>query len=266
MNEPPPKRLYKYQTFSAHTLTSLKARTLWFGRPSDLNDPYDCAVPLRFAPVTVEGCERLIAADRDPRWHQLRSDPRNVDADGRPTEQLRATVEAAGRAQMAEFSFENYSLRGVSCFSDAPDNTLLWSHYGGGHRGICLELDTESPWLGRLHKVVYSDEIPEIDLVALLLGDRSRLLSGLLTKATCWSYEREWRAIHQAAGTSYCYGIDALTAVYLGAALSPQERDVVAHLVHGTPTRLYEMVRSDSSFGVTPRSVTYQPYAHPPMT
>lgn len=29
----------------------------------------------------------------------------------------------------------------VTCFSDTPDNYLMWSHYAGSHMGICLEFN-----------------------------------------------------------------------------------------------------------------------------
>ena len=31
----------------------------------------------------------------------------------------------------------------VACFSESNSNFLMWSHYAGGHKGVCLEFDTE---------------------------------------------------------------------------------------------------------------------------
>lgn len=259
-----PPRLYKYQPFSSRTLTALKARTVWFGHASQLNDPFDCAVPIRFAPVSIADCARLLAARTEGPWAGLRSDPSYVNAHGEPTELFREAVERSGQKAVRESIEGDQAELGVTCFSETPDSTLLWSHYGGGHRGICLEFDTASPLLGKIHPIRYVDDIPSINPVELLLGEPTETLWGLLTKAACWSYEREWRAIHKKAGTEYCYGIDALTGVYLGAALSTTELDLVAHILHGTPTKLYQVGRSKDSFRLEIRSVSYEPLRYDP--
>lgn len=228
-----------------------------------LNDPFDCAVPIGCSPVNLEACTRLLQSKEGQQWGPIRANPQWVDQAGRATEALRAAVERSGRSVMEDFERNDYSERGITCFSEAPDNTLLWSHYGDGHRGICLEFDTASPWLAKLHKVVYTDDIPQVNIVDLLLGDESQVLVGLLTKASCWSYEREWRAIHRDAGMLYCYSFEALTAVYLGAKLSPAEKDLVAHTLHGAPTQLYEIRRGAASFRLHAEPVDYTPFKFP---
>jgi hypothetical protein len=44
----------------------------------------------------------------------------------------------------------------------------------------------------------------------------------ILTKANCWSYEREWRILHIQAGLAYTYPWQTLTAVYFGVAMPPR--------------------------------------------
>lgn len=235
---------------------------MWFGSPSTLNDPYDCLVPLRFAEVSLADCARLLRAKTDERWSRVAADRRYVDSAGNPTERLRLEVATTGENATKSFARESYASRGVACFSEVPDSTLLWSHYGGGHRGICLEFDTTSPWLSKLHRVRYTDEIPEINLVDELIGENSKVLDTLLTKASCWSYELEWRAIHQKANTVYCYGVDALTGVYLGAGLSEQELDLIAHILHGSPCQLHRVTRGEASFRLQSKPVTYTPFRY----
>jgi hypothetical protein len=154
--------------------------------------------------VTLDDCVRVLEA-KGSGWTLVKNDRSYVDECGKPTEKFRLLVERTGRKEFQKHSADSYSTRGVTCFSETPDNTLLWSHYGGDHRGLCLEFDTSSPWLSKLHKVRYTDEIPEFNVADELGGENSRIVEPLLTKAACWSYEEEWRAIHHTAGTVYCY-------------------------------------------------------------
>lgn len=261
----PPQRLYKYQPFTARTLTALKSRTLWFGPPAGFNDPFDCDVPFQCSEVTIDDCKRFLSDTSRELPRRLRDSKHLVDASGTPTEAFRKTLEESGAKAFAERAASSYGARGVTCFSERPDVTLLWSHYGGAHRGVCLEFDTSSPLLSKLHKVHYTDTVPKVNPVSEFLGDTNWIIDLLLMKASCWSYEEEWRAIHEEAGKEYCYGVEALTGVYCGAQLSNADKDLVCHLLHGSPTHIYEMRRSPSSLKLEAYKVSYSPYEyHPP--
>ena len=262
MSESVPAKLYKYQAFSERMLTTLKCRTIWFGQPSRLNDPFDCEVPYQIAPITLENCQQLLAQRDDPDWQRFKKDRTLVDANGMPTEKFRMALDEAARNSLVTVATDSYSGRGVTCFSESPLNTLLWSHYGGGHRGVCLEFDTTDLVFHRFLKVSYSDAAPTINLVDVLLGDSSQVFWGMLTKAACWSYEREWRAIHKQADTEYCYGTTALSGIYFGARLLPAEIDLIAHLLHGSPTKLYQVRRQEGSFNLEAAEAFYTPHSY----
>ena len=157
---------------------------------------------------------------------------------------------------------ESYLNRGVTCFSERPDSILLWSHYGGGHCGFCLEFDTASPLLAKLHKVTYSDDLLELNTAKEIMGDGSFIMDILLRKASCWSYEEEWRAIHMEGDKEDGYGVEALTGLYFGAGMTPAEKDLIGHMLHGSPTQLYEVSRSGTSLRLETRHVTYTPYKY----
>jgi hypothetical protein len=210
----------------------------------------------------MDDCTRWLRT-QDGQFTAVAHNQGYVDQDGSPTEALREMIETRGHSVLEDAYRQSYRDMGVACFSETPDNMLLWSHYGGAHHGICLEFDTTSPLLNKLHKVVYTDDIPRLNIVDVLLGDTARVLTGLLTKASCWAYEQEWRAIHKKGETLYCYGAEPLTGVYLGANLSDAEIDLVCHTLHGGPTQLYQMRRSDSSFRLHAEPVSYTPYQYP---
>ncbi len=96
---------------------------------------------------------------------------------------------------------QNYE-RGVCCFSESYKSSLLWSHYGDRHRGICIGYSTDRTPAPKIERVIYGGGrcIKTSLLVsAILKGDltaRRKLdRDVLLKKSTDWSYECEWRLV-----------------------------------------------------------------------
>lgn len=77
------------------------------------------------------------------------------------------------------------------CFSECPDDFLMWSYYASGHAGICLEFEVEMegqdtglahlpllyygslgrdcvPWKGDVRRVRYGRELPRINFIDFL--------------------------------------------------------------------------------------------------
>jgi hypothetical protein len=84
---------------------------------------------------------------------------------------------------------------GMICFGADWASPVMWAHYAEKHTGVCFGLDVDD---ALLTKVAYSDEkiavpfgahLPKFGLSAELL---TRIVS---TKATAWSYEREYRVM-----------------------------------------------------------------------
>lgn len=102
----------------------------------------------------------------------------------------------------------------VTCFSASGwDNQLMWSHYANSYSGICVEYDFEKmeKFIGFMYPVKYSSVRPTVSLKDLGITEikidengkfvggevnASAILSSLLGKNKCWSYEAEWRIIN----------------------------------------------------------------------
>ena len=102
----------------------------------------------------------------------------------------------------------------VSCFSASGwDNQLMWSHYANSYSGICIEYDFSKiqGFKGFIYPVEYSSHRPTLkmrDLGIDLINrdgqvrvdhrdiDIRAILSYMLVKNNCWSYEDEWRIIN----------------------------------------------------------------------
>ena len=102
---------------------------------------------------------------------------------------------------------------GITCFSEAPDNMLMWSHYANKHTGICVEYDFSKLFTtvpnSLLLPVEYADKRPLLPIEKAMkyvdgkvVTDQSKMkeilpdvLKSLSIKSDIWSYEREWRHI-----------------------------------------------------------------------
>lgn len=74
----------------------------------------------------------------------------------------------------------------VCSFSEDPASMLMWSYYGAGHSGMCLELDVTE----------YKDKIHKISYVSTLKCSNNCSPVHLLThKLDAWSHEKEYRWI-----------------------------------------------------------------------
>lgn len=84
----------------------------------------------------------------------------------------------------------------IGCFSGQRDNILMFSHYAGSHRGLCVGFNTEALWKSlqsrnphldpSLRPVWYFKKLPPLSI-----ENRPALCA--TCKDEIWSYEREYR-------------------------------------------------------------------------
>lgn len=83
---------------------------------------------------------------------------------------------------------------GVICFGACWSSPVMWAHYGDKHLGVALGFDVPDTLLT---KIEYTDEKISVPFGSHLPmhGLSEALLNRIrMTKATDWSYEREYRA------------------------------------------------------------------------
>lgn len=192
-----------------------------------------------------------------------------VMKDGKPSSDFHDRIVAETRTAYDTARQDGLFKRGVACLSATPDDMLLWSHYADGHRGYCLEFDTSQEPFSRAKSVEYRKDVPRISPVDLLedvVGPEQVVRAMMLTKDSCWSYEHEWRILHQQPDVAYTYPHQLLTGVYLGASMSAQHRSVVGQLLVGSRTQIYQMTPNTDTFGIHAESITYEPFEYPETT
>ena len=252
-----PPRLYKYEAFSPRAIENLKAQALYFGSPSNFNDPYDCA----FIPNIRQPSDAEVEAVR----RTYLDDPQTPSSARAQfttfsTEELRQMLMRAGRSAFDHAVSDFINKRGVTCFSERNDDLLMWSHYGGQYKGFCLEFDTAHTPFEKIKKVKYSKELPSIDLAPLLVSDNyEQVLELFSVKAEAWRYEDEWRAIHAEAGTLYTYPAESLTGVFFGPQIRDQALEIICLILQGQneSVRFWRGHRSTTEFKVVFENFTY---------
>lgn len=78
------------------------------------------------------------------------------------------------------------------CLSEDWTSAPLWTHYGGGHTGICLGFDVRVS--ESLRQVAYETERLDLNMETIRkFNEKFFLEKFVYSKSTEWQYEREWR-------------------------------------------------------------------------
>ena len=95
----------------------------------------------------------------------------------------------------------------------------------------------------------------------LLKNDPSQMIELLCTKSTDWSYEKEWRSIHQVAGTEYGYEKETLTGIYFGPNIDDTIIEIICTLMfcQNPDVKFYKGHRSETEFKVRFEQFQYLP-------
>lgn len=254
-----PKKLYKYEAVSVQSLLNLKSQVVYFAPPSCFNDPYDCAIKTQIEDPTNQELEELKEIYLAKEWPTHIMDKLSAT----PLEKLKPMLMSAAREAnriVIDTFIEN---RGVSCFSEVCDELLMWGHYAGKYTGFCLEFDTKNELFEKAKKVAYVENMPKLNVLSVYgQGRRGDVLELFCTKSKSWNYEKEWRCIHNEAGTAYTYSADALTAVYFGPKTNPHMVEIICLILQGqnSNVRFWQGKRSEHNFKVEFEEFFYTPY------
>lgn len=255
-----PLRLYKYEPLTIHALHNLKSQIIHFGSPMSFNDPYDCALKPNIKTPADSEVEAI-------RQIYLRKDDLPVAArmqfETFGVVDLRELLLRAARDAITTSTAQFLQARGIACFSERNDDLLMWSHYGGRYRGFCLEFATSVEPFTKIKQVQYLPALPVIDVATILIDqDFDPVLELFCTKSEAWAYEKEWRAIHNVAGTEFGYPAEALTGVYFGPDIDRQSLEVICLVLGGqnSGVRLWRGARSTTEFRVLFEEFQYMPH------
>jgi len=263
-----PTRIYKYQRFADYPIDNLKKRVIWFSKPANLNDPFDCSIPFRIVNPSDDDLEKAyIRITKEMRKAKRFILLRNIENKYLTNGKLDVNawrkyyVDSYSKDSLNETILELSSKYGVACFTTENNNILMWSHYADSHKGFCLEFNVNYFPLNqktKIHEVIYSERYPAFDPAKPLVNSGLNLpVEGLITKSTVWQYEKEWRVITDIGDIGLTYKPQALTAIYLGNKMPESQIDEIKSTVsesyNATKINIYTMELSKTRFEVEPK-------------
>lgn len=290
-----PAILFKFFSFRSpyidQMLESLLLRNeIFFPKPSQLNDPFDCRpvltkdVPFsEFKSAFMRILDRFLMDDIDGfiKAGKIESNVRQLMKSvlaKRTDEYYRNMYDRGVETYMSERLLEEM---GVLSFTETNTHELLWSHYGDSHRGFCVGFTGFALCDKRMlpAKVLYTAERPSFgyrDFLALLV--QSKVQSGPLKakslppmlrryllenirvvdffgkKSLAWQYEEEFRlAVFHGGGKYQCLHPIIASDIYLGTNSSEQDVAKIKGLLarRERPIRLHQARLLDEDFGIS---------------
>lgn len=155
--------------------------------------------------------------------------------------------------KVAKSSMKNIKMQvnesfGITCFSERPDNILMWSYYADKHSGFCVEYDftkiKQLEILMMLFPVIYSEKRPSVPMSMFDVKDIHNIaissstegitdmIIALLTKSKYWENEEEWRIIYFLNNLeNQCLRADIISKIYLGANISEENEMIIRSIV-----------------------------------
>lgn len=280
-----PSNLYKYCTAKVAKIV-LQTGRLRASSPVLFNDPFDSYFAPRFSNLPsslgqlrkrsgeiLSGTEVLppgsaAAFNYAPLVSLSTSVPKEVAARtlASTTAWYRSVAEQFGRDSRDEWDKILVRFR-VLCLCESGNNPLLWSHYAQGHQGAALEFRASDyrPF-NEARAVTYRRTPPKTfsakDFVESALGLRDlpepRFIPLVMTKASEWSYEKEWRwlgSVKNAETRRYedCkFPPASLSKILLGCHISIRDRKAIEHLTKGDfgHVEIHQAHQSETRYGL----------------
>ena len=226
-------RLFKYRPVNEFTRQIIQDDKLYFARPDQFNDPFDCRLDI------LDDLDRgRLRAEAHAASHMLSVGTyRSIIQGGTHEPYQHLSVREALKLRFVNAYEDQIGLYreladsvkaiqdavkaiGIFSMSEIGDDILMFSHYADNHRGIVLEFDVEEGQepFREIERVRYTCTMPSVTAV--------NAVELLLLKALQWNYEQEVRALKPTAGT-YTYSPEMLKGIVLGAEIRSEEKLLV---------------------------------------
>lgn len=246
--------LYKFRSTASNDWPYVERifthNELYFAKPSQFNDPFDC-----YPGVSLEATDAEFASYLDNLYkrrmpHLSRLD-RRVSVKTVMKDRARNHRSQAAMDTLHDAMREAVERAGVLSLAASAEPVLMWSHYANAHKGVCFRFRAtrDFPFFARAQPVEYKSQRPVINLIRD--SPQAQVDKAVLTKADFWSYENEWRIVEHDLGPGvHRFPPETLDGIVFGAKCEPAWIQKVKVLVSGRNIELLQAHFSKHEFRI----------------
>ena len=224
---------------------------IYFAKPSELNDPFDCA-PIAVIPDVADARKSIIKMQENVYEREGITATKKIKS-ARVSEIMVSLADPINRNKLM-YDTINMTIA-FFCMSANSTNSLQWSFYGGIHSGVCLEFEMPDNPEWFVMPVKYTETRPSIDISSFYADGKYRLDKlgeAVSSKSKDWAHEQESRVLNYAAGNRK-FDPDQLVSLTIGAAAPGEYIDHLLSLLTASPCNptLFKCSLKTDAFGVT---------------
>jgi hypothetical protein len=216
-NKKVPETLFKYRKFNEFTESIFRDNALYFSKPRDFNDPFDCKIVDAGNYSSAEIIDYLVGCGMP-----------------RPAAESEAIKNAADPnyivSLIEKIKDEIFNKHCILCLSKCPDSILMWSYYSEAHTGFVLGFDLLADPLFFAYPI-HPNYVPDYPAFKYLTEKDKILTHGMFSKSELWDHEEEIRIVKQSPSGPYKFSKKCLTQVVFGCRTEDANRNkLIKHL------------------------------------
>jgi hypothetical protein len=224
---------YKYTSINEHSINNLKNDQIYLQSPVNFNDPYEFIFKFKINDKIYIDFLKLIYGDKYLEF---------IDK--------RITKEEALAHTRDHYFPEAQKMIGAACFTENENDDIMWAHYGGNHKGICIEYDRTKHPFCLCEQVKYVNEVISIEIENLsdFETESPKIFNEVfLRKNFIWKYEKEWRLLSE-ANSIVKYLPDAIKSITFGFFCDEKSKSEIYESTAHLDIKYFELVRSKDSY------------------
>jgi len=211
--------LYKYCVIDKYTMENLFNNQLYFSVPKKFNDPYEGIFNFNISNQLL--ADKLLRLFYEHKYQEL------IES--------KKPIEALIRHTMIEYVNQFLNEMKICCLSHVNDSLLMWAHYSGNHKGICIESDNEDFVFKVGSEVNYSEDVYKLIINSEDDTKEENLVKKyseiVATKFLHWQYEEEYRLFSATGESKVNYSPHSIKSIYFGLRCTSEDKAIVMSLL-----------------------------------
>ena len=226
--------LYKYSMVNDNTKTNLKNNQIYIQSPNKFNDPYEFIFKFGVKDEIFVDFLKLFYKDEYTIFLEKNMSKEEI-------------LEYTRDSYFSEF----WKSLGAVCLTENENDDLMWAHYGGNHKGICIEYDKNKHPFRLCEQVEYINEVVNIEIDNLSKFEMQIPIifnKVFLRKNTIWKYENEWRLVSKVGSVKY--PPDAIKSITFGFFCDEKSKSEIYEAISHLDIKYFNVVRSKDLYWI----------------